>query len=883
MASDRQIGLAVTVDPQQAETISLSSTSVSSASSASGVVMPTKIGRFAILRQLGAGGMGVVYLAFDEVLERQVALKLVHGGTQSTEHQTRMMREAQALARLSHPNVVQIYEVGEHNSEVYIAMELVKGQTLAAWIEAFHSGESADFDAVVETLLAAGEGLAAAHRVGVVHRDFKPANVLVGDDGRVRVLDFGLAASASGGAKQPLLGTTDDQAASSAFQTELTQAGTILGTPAYMAPEQLAGGEIDFRADIFAFSVTLHEALHGVRPFVGSTIVELLNNIHAQKREALPGRRGPSWLKRTLEKGLAADPDERWQTMPDYLEALRNSPAKRRRKVRWVLASLCVPAILCALIFGYPIFTDYACQGAGEQIHHSWNDDIRDTLAHAFVASGSPHADATWARADARIEAWSQRWEKEQQQACMGETAVDVDLQARCLEQQIWQLDGLLQAFETVDKDLVNRVISVVAELPKPSRCSDPRWLLHLDLTADGKDKVYEQELLRLRAALATGRFQYVRKALAGLIPKLPQGSRLYAEALLLDGRAARRTGEHNDAQEQLKEAFFLSGASGHEQLAAAAAIGLTGLLGLDLDRREDGESWQQHADMMLARSGVEGELNVQLATTRGAIARRAGHLEEADRVYSQARQLTVELLGPGHPTLARLLSNQASVALERGRTREGIELLRHGRAMFIEAFGPGHPDLAVFTANLGVALINDGSLNEGLKELRAALSIDKLHLGEEHPVVGIGIFNIGTTLDESGKPAEAINMYQQSLAIMEAALGTEHTQVARVYTRLGWALTRTGKHAEGIDYLERALAIREKTEVDKEYLAVTQIYLAQAYTRRDPEDSRSRTLADAALPVLKASTGYGKVALQEYESWTRQRNAIPETSKSGQ
>ncbi len=387
----------------------------------------TRVGRFAVLRKIGAGGMGVVYAAYDEQLGRKVAIKLVRPGHDDPDAGARSRREAQALARLSHPNVVQVYEVGEYQGQVYLAMEFVQGQTLRAW----QTQAPRRWQETVAMYLQAGRGLAAAHARGLVHRDFKPDNVLVGDeDQRPRVLDFGLArvplarrdppieqavSPGSAGHDLPLetaalaphagshdlpletaalaphagshdllletaalaphagshdlpletaalaphAGSYDlpletaalapppadplpgpdtrlglDPTLASPDPARLTTPGAVLGTPGYMAPEQLAGREADLRSDVFGFCAALHEALHGARPFAGEQ--------HPLRAVARSERSSevPTWLQRVVERGLLADPSARWPAMEPLLLALTRDPTRRRRRVALVAVAL---------------------------------------------------------------------------------------------------------------------------------------------------------------------------------------------------------------------------------------------------------------------------------------------------------------------------------------------------------------------------------------------------------------------------------------------------------------------------------------------------------------------------------------------------------------
>jgi serine/threonine-protein kinase len=289
-----------------------------------------RIGRYVVLRQLGEGGMGVVYAAYDEELDRKVAVKLLRDdGPASAERQLRILREAQAMARVSHPNVVSVYEVGQVGDQVFIAMEFVDGTTLTGWQDGRRSwGE------ILHVYRAAGEGLLAAHQAGLVHRDFKPDNVLVGHDGRPRVADFGLARSESGSEKKAAPAAPAGKAAEpqpggsgQLFHSPLTMAGTILGTPAYMSPEQHLGEQADSRSDQFSFCAALYEALYKTLPFAGDSLEALAFNVlNGRLRPAPAGSQVPARIERALRRGLHVDPAQRFPSMKELLSELTVDP-----------------------------------------------------------------------------------------------------------------------------------------------------------------------------------------------------------------------------------------------------------------------------------------------------------------------------------------------------------------------------------------------------------------------------------------------------------------------------------------------------------------------------------------------------------------------------
>jgi tRNA A-37 threonylcarbamoyl transferase component Bud32 len=303
------------------------------------IIDPIRVGRFPILQKIGRGAMGTVYAAYDNELDRKIALKLLHAGADDALQRPRLLREARALARLSHPGVVQIYEVGEHEGRVYLAMEFVAGVTLRAWLEQ----QTRSAAEILDVLVQAARGLAAAHECGLVHRDVKPDNIVVGGDGRVRLVDFGLAID--GFETRPDAG--EGELAARPLD-RLTQTRGIAGTPAYMAPEQLSGAPADVRSDQFAFAVTVFEAVFGGRPFDGDTLRSLLAAMAAGP-PSIPRRSGVDpRVGEALRRALRPRGDERFDSIRELAEVLQR-PARR---FRWRTVTL-VAAASVALLFAW--------------------------------------------------------------------------------------------------------------------------------------------------------------------------------------------------------------------------------------------------------------------------------------------------------------------------------------------------------------------------------------------------------------------------------------------------------------------------------------------------------------------------------------------------
>ncbi|SFF35550.1 Serine/threonine protein kinase, partial [Nannocystis exedens] len=356
---------------------------------------PVQLGRYRLLGRLGQGGMSVVFRAQDPQLRREVAVKLLHSprGQPDPEQLARLRREAQALGRLSHPNVVQVFEIGEADGQSFVVMEFVRGTTLREWL---HERPRA-LGEVVEMVSQAGRGLAAAHAAGIIHRDFKPENVLVGEDGRARVVDFGLARANPGAPAETSTGGLD---------APLTKSGTVLGTPAFMAPEQLRDpGRADARADQFSFCVMAYEALHGERPFEDLAAVSA-----GRVRPPPPGTAVPAPLREALLRGLRTDPTERWPTMDALLAALAAADSRataRPRRRRWLLGAGAVALAVAAVLGGRAWSARREAQASERQAVALEQRLARLLAAGEVEAAGHVLADVSDAQAGRAWTSWA--------------------------------------------------------------------------------------------------------------------------------------------------------------------------------------------------------------------------------------------------------------------------------------------------------------------------------------------------------------------------------------------------------------------------------------------------------------------------------------------
>ena len=469
------------------------------------------LGRYLVLGELGRGGMGTVLKAYDESLDRAVAIKLLHTEA-AGRHTERLRREAQALAKLSHPNVVQVYEVGQHEEQWFIAMELVGGQTLRQWQRAPH-----DWRECVEVYLQAGAGLAAAHAVGLVHRDFKPDNCIVDGAGRPRVLDFGLV----GGDVVPSVDVTAEEIAAIGFgergiESSLTESGTVLGTPGYMPPEQMRGEEAGARSDQFSFCVSLYEAVYGERPFEGGTMTALLEAVFLETvRPASKGVRVPGNLRQILLRGLAADPMHRWSSMEQLLAELRRLVAPRRRRWLAVSASLALGLGLVGVGQAYRADMGQRCTGARARLDGVWDDVRRQGVEAAILGTETSFAADTWERVESQLDAYANAWAGKHTEVCEAtairheQSDAAMRLRMRCLEKRRTSLRASVDVLAGADAEVVQNAVTLVAGLPALTRCDDLHGLErqdeHVPLPED-PDVAAEVETLRERLVVAVQR-----------------------------------------------------------------------------------------------------------------------------------------------------------------------------------------------------------------------------------------------------------------------------------------------------------------------------------------------------------------------------------------
>ncbi len=787
---------------------------------------PLRVGRFYIFRPIAEGGMGQVLLAYDDTLNRKLAIKLWRPqASRGDDLRGRMLREAQALARLSHPNVVQVYEVGDHRDLLYLAMEYVEGRTLREWARQ----DRPELPQILERYLQAGEGLAAAHRAGVLHRDFKPDNAIVGDDGRVRVLDFGLARADSNTAEPTGPRPTVDAVftAQDGLDNPITRAGSVLGTPAYMPPEQLAGHDTDARSDLYSFCVALWEALHGLRPFAGKTVSELAVAIQAQRpRESK--RPVPGWLRAALLRGLAPGPDARWPSMDALLRTLSAGARRRRRRI---IAAAGV-GLLAVLAVGVGVFMAArarevaSCEARGAAIDEVWSPDARATVRSALLASGQGFAAHTADRVDTLLDEYVSTWSKGQVDTCRRaqvEHSWEPALAERadaCLDDRRLELAGLVGVLREADGAATRRAIEAATALPPIDLCLDQGALerrpqLPREPEARAEAVAIRSELARVRSLESTGRFTDSLPLAEALITRADALAwpPLRAEARLLAAGAAAYLGDRDTARTEarLEDALFLALDAGHDALATQTALELIDFTGLMLLRPRDGERWARLARSLLPRLGAEAPpLAADLECLAGELDKIQSRFDLAGAAFERCHAARIAAYGQGHPSVARALGNLASLASLRNQQSEARDLLRRALAILEPAYGPDHPTIARYLGDLGEALVRTGDTAAAQPVLERALAIDTQVFGPDHERVGSDHYALGELFLAAGKPADAKQHLRRALALFEGVPSMGRPMQIAVLGHLSSVHRELGELDDALTTTRQALALYE-------------------------------------------------------------------------
>ncbi|MBK9757472.1 MAG: serine/threonine protein kinase [Nannocystis sp.] len=748
--------------------------------------VPEQIGRFRVLRRLGAGGMGVVFAGFDLELDRKVAIKLllVDRGEGSI-GRTRMMREAQAMARLSHPNVIQIYETGTFRGQIFLAMEYVSGRTLDAW----QSARRRPWREILAMYLQAGRGLAAAHAVGIIHRDFKPDNALVDRDGRLRVLDFGLATR--GGELNDSAPTTTNPAdlTISALDRSLTHVGAVMGTPAYMSPEQAIGAAVDARTDQFSLCVALWEAIYGQRPFAGESLPELSLNLSAGT--IVPPPRGssvPGWLHRALLRGLQVDPERRWPDLNALLTELSQGPGRTSRRL---LAAAGIVAVIGVGV-GLARPGETPCEGGPARLQGVWDDDTRAAAAAAASASGLPFADDTATRTAAALDAHAAAWLASYQDACLAhhrgeQSDALLDLRMRCLEQRRDELHEASTLLQGADASTVERGPQIAATLASLTPCADIQGLSAAvpppqDPALVTQVDALRRVLTRSRALESAARYPEATTLAQEVVTAATPLAYppLLAEATARLGRLSNRTGDFALAATQLEDAYYLALAARHDEIAGDAAVRLVRLYGDRLGDDAQAGRWQRSAAAFVARAGPDSQLAAGLHNSLGTVHMKRDRQEEARAEFEQMVAIFEKDPGVSVDDLANALSNLGATLEALGRLDEAEARLTRSLQLREQTFGPEHPNTAMTLGNLANVYEKRGDWAGARRANERVIAIFTRSLGPRHANTAMVSANLARCLAKLHDPA-ARERYEQTIATFIEVFGEQSPMLAEL------------------------------------------------------------------------------------------------------
>ena len=774
---------------------------------------PVRLGRYTVLGQIGRGAMGVVFAAYDPTLERKVAIKLVHSHRAATRlARERMRREAKAMARASHAHVVHVYDAGEHEGHVFIAMEYVEGTTLTAWL----AERPRTWQEVLEKFLGVGQGLAAAHAAGVVHRDFKPDNVLVTRDGVPKVADFGVAQLQAQPLDEPVTESSGAQVVS------LTSPAAPLGTPLYRSPEQHRGRSVDELSDQFAFCVALYEALYHVLPFAGDTTKELFRNVSAGHLRPPPSdSQVPGWLRAAVMRGLASDPSERHASMQELIDLLSTQLAGKRRRWRWIPALVLGAGVSAALVVASR--TPSPCGDGDSRIDAAWNEDRRVTVQQALATVDVAYAAETADRVVATLDAYGDEWVAGYREACEatrvhgGQSEALLDRRMACLDKRRRALAALAEVLADVDRESLPRATAAALALPAIDRCADTEYVQALVPPPDDPDirrraTELEAQLDRANAMQIAGRYA---EALTITTDVVAEAERLELHAIV--GLARYMIGRHHidhldpaQAGAAFESAYHAADAASDDETRVHAAAMLLFTLAPLEPSSDRTRTWEEHAWASWRRAGSSESLEVTLYASIGTLRRAQGRFEDA--LAAHRRALEREQSIDARPFRMAPLHNEIGLDLQQlARETDALESFRETQRLLEDAFGADHPRSGLARGNVASSLRQLGRYEESLALQESALRTLEGAFGPEHENVIKTRGNIGLLLGDLGRYQEALPILRRVADDLTKAVGPDNPVMADAYRHLATVLGALGHHAASNIEFTEALRILEQ------------------------------------------------------------------------
>ena len=807
------------------------------------------IGPFVVLDELGRGGMGVVVSAYDAELERKVAIKVLHPalvGAGSSEAATaRLRREAQAMAKISHPNVITVHQVGMHEGQVYLVMELIAGGTLRQWLD---REPAPSWETVLEAFDSAGRGLAAAHEAGLAHRDFKPDNVLIGaGDGRIIVTDFGLVGGGNESSEGEALPGPLAALSAARSAASLTLTGTVMGTPSFMAPEQHEGRKVGPAADQFSFCVALYQALYLRHPFGGSTYEELRHKVLYEaplpppKKSPVPTRLWP-----VIARGLSRQETARYPSVTELLDALYPERVPSRWQ-RWRIP-LALFGTLAVTGVGYSLWPSElggkaSCERSAKTIERFWGPTQRRALiaatapqqgkapatsrpgappSHPPAAEASPPTSAT--RLVAELDRYAQRWAQARGESCEAtfvrgeQSGAMLDRRMACLDRRLAEFQGLLARLLAPKGGIGAAAgLTLSSQLGEIDSCSDLKALgqkmpLPHDPKARQQIKALQRLLGRIETSRELGEYEAAQQlanqaqTLAKGIAHAPTLAQLHYQL----GRLQSRRGEAKGAETALRAAVEAAARGQDYPTEARAWLSLLYVVGHQQSRAKEGLAMLPAAQASLARLAKPGLLGAQLESNLGLVLLRdpaqkasaPAHLLKAVALYRAAKGPKDLQVATTRDSLAKAYSAIAKPALAAEQARLALEIRE-------ELLGP-HPDVATSLGTLASALADQHKHVQAVALYRRALAIQQATLPAAHPRKTDILNNLALSLSALGEREEAAQHLRRGLEIVELAFGKKHLQSVALRMNLGEVLLAQGQRRPAWAHFAMALAIVE-------------------------------------------------------------------------
>ncbi len=837
------------------------------------------IGRYRMREELGRGGFGAVYSAYDPELQREVAVKLLlpRKGRQNPKWQARLIREAQTLAQLEHANVVSVYDVGtdEASRGVYIVMELLRGHSARTWVK---EEPRPAWQHVVQAFLGAAKGLAAAHAMGIVHRDFKPSNVMIDGAGVAKVIDFGLARELTG--IDTAGGSTPSGSGSMRVGgSSLTTMGTVMGTPPYMPPEQhrASGGEpLGPACDQYALCVSLFEVLYGTRPFDAEDLGELYALKQRLKIVPLPKDRGvPKAVHRVLLRGLAPDPAQRWSSMDALSEAL--AAAAQPRKKALGAAVLGIAGVTLAVLAGAGLEGEKEdpCRALASRADQVWSTSRVEALERSVLESARGGEAAVWTAARGRLEAQLQSWRGALDDAC----AAGRPARLECLDQWLRDVETSIEVIEG-ERVSAGATMGVVDAIPELAQCGSTHWASGLE------DIPLRDGVVRARALARAGSGDAALALVDSLVTQARalDNDALLAQATLTAGLVYAERERLEDARQALIEASTIADGVGLDAVAAEAASALVRVCGA-MGRFDDAHQWKAIARARMARLGEPAYLRRMLlgaevfeliyeggfaqayvlalelvdllpedtmAYERGrALANVAmtafelGQMHEARAVAAQARGMLVSAVGEEHAAVGRILADEGRYTAAAGDVAQGVEMMRRSVELLEAAGGPNDPYALNTKRTLADYLGRLGKAEESLAMLRQTYQSTIALYGKEHIRSAVTAFALANQVLLAEQPDEAVVLAREGMAAITSLYGASDPKMSWGTELLARALVMQGKTDEARDVVTRALAaLTDATPAERESKINLMLILAGV----DQDDGR----LDDALRTLE-------------------------------